>query len=191
MKTKMGVDGKRLVVTFLGRLSRDKGLTEILRALDILAVRDTEQFTFLFAGDGLMRAQLLDEVKKYPVSYVRYVGPASNSEEVFRVLAATDIFVYPIAISNGYAMSFLEAMSVGVPGIISNVGPTPDLLVNGESALIIPRKDAMSLANAIELLIEDRDLCARISKNAAELVRRKFSVGAYREVIMQEITPPS
>jgi len=83
-------------------------------------------------------------------------------------------------------LSFLEAMATGLPGVVTDVGPTKELIVNRYNGIIIPAGDAKSLIKALEQLVTNEKLRKYIGKNAKATLA-KFSTGSYRKIILQNI----
>jgi len=185
IRQKLAIDKDNVVVTYIGRISKDKGLLYLLKAMRFLIEKYNKKVYFLVAGHGPLKEWFVKKIAAYG-NNVQFLGPLLYSEEVAHVLNASDIFVYPITVSYGYALSVLEAMASGLPTIFTEVGPTKELVSHGNNAFVIPIKDSKTLINAIERLIEDAELRKQIGKNARNVLAG-FSVESYREKILKHI----
>jgi len=185
IRQRLAINKDDVVVTFIGRISKDKGLLYLLEAIKFLIEKYNKRVRFLVAGDGPLEEWFVKNIAVYS-SNVQFLGPLCYSEEVADVLNASDIFVYPITVSYGYALSVLEAMASGLPTIFTEVGPTKELISNGYNGFVIPIKDSKTLINAIERLIKDEELRKQIGKNAKKVLAR-FSVKSYRKTILKHI----
>jgi glycosyltransferase involved in cell wall biosynthesis len=95
-------------------------------------------------------------------------------------LARSDIFLFP-SLSEGCASSGLEAMSAGLPVISTFESGLP--IVHGETGLIVPIKDSVSIMNTILYLLDDPLLRERIGKNASSLIRKSYSWDSYAQSV--------
>jgi glycosyltransferase involved in cell wall biosynthesis len=69
-------------------------------------------------------------------------------------------------------VSVLEMAAMGLPIVSTNVGGIPDLLVNGQDALLVPDNDPEAMAKAVNRLIDDCELTAQLSENGRKLAER-------------------
>ena len=185
VRKRLGIEKDEVVATFIGRISKDKGLPCLLEAAESILSRHGDRVRFLIAGHGPLEKWLVENAARFQ-GRVLFLGPLHESKETVDVLNASDVFVYPFTVSYGYALSFLEAVAVGVPGIISDVGPTKELIVNGYNGMVVPVGDVEVLTNALERLIEDEELRKRIRRNARKVLER-FSLKAYKRTILNSI----
>jgi glycosyltransferase involved in cell wall biosynthesis len=72
----------------------------------------------------------------------------------------------------------LEAMAHGRPVVATPVGGTPELLVDGETGLLVPPRDPQALAAALRRVLEDPELAARLGRAGRERVEREFTLEA-------------
>ncbi len=109
---------------------------------------------FVFAGDGMEATALAPLVAGHAVAArCRYLGPR---DDVLRIVAACDASVLPTAGLEGLPKTVIEAMALGVAPIVTDSGGSAELVVHGESGLIVPRGDPAPLAAAIRRLAENR-----------------------------------
>jgi glycosyltransferase involved in cell wall biosynthesis len=111
------------------------------------------------------------------------------------VLAETDILVFPSHL-DGPGRSVFEAGARGIPAIVALRHRIEDIVVDGETGLIVPERDPQSLAQAIQRLADDAVLRRRLGQNARTRYRRQFApqpiadqmLALYRSV-MRETNP--
>jgi glycosyltransferase involved in cell wall biosynthesis len=185
VRRRFGITENEVVVAYIGRISEDKGLPHLLEAAETIANRYSKRVKFLIAGHGPLEKWLVKRIGCFK-SRILFLGPLHEAKEAVDVLNASDVFVYPFTVSYGYALSFLEAVAVGVPGIITDVGPTKELIVNGYNGIVVPVGNVKALTNALERLIKDDKLREHMAKNAQKLLER-FSIPAYKRIILNAI----
>ncbi|HEX6998516.1 MAG TPA: glycosyltransferase family 4 protein [Gammaproteobacteria bacterium] len=105
--------------------------------------------------------------------------------------AACDVFVLPSIRREGLPRSVIEAMAYGVPPVVTDCGGSPELVVDGESGIVVPVADAAAIAAAIERLRNDLTLRRRMGEAARERIRTSFRIedtieqtlGLYRSLV--------
>jgi glycosyltransferase involved in cell wall biosynthesis len=140
-------------VLFVGRLSPEKGILELVQAADGM--------TLVVAGDGPLR----DRVPQARGFVPRHeLGPFFERAAVVAVPSHRE----------GFGVACLEAMAHGRPVVASAVGGLLDLVVDGETGLFVPPRDVPALRAALERLLGDADLRERLGEAARARVREHF-----------------
>jgi glycosyltransferase involved in cell wall biosynthesis len=140
-------------VLFVGRLSPEKGILELVQAADGM--------TLVVAGDGPLR----DRVPQARGFVPRHeLGPFFERAAVVAVPSHRE----------GFGVACLEAMAHGRPVVASAVGGLLDLVVDGETGLFVPPRDVPALRAALERLLGDAELRTRLGTAARERVRAHF-----------------
>ena len=115
-------------------------------------------------------------------------GPVGD-DEVRSAYGRADVFALPSRYE-GYGVVYAEALRFGLPIVACDVGPVPEL-VGTEAALLVPPRDPASLAEALERVIGDPTLRARMSgaarRRAAGLPRRRDTVEGFHEVLQETV----
>lgn len=145
---------------YSGRLEERKGLPELLLACDRLHQRG-HKFELVLMGDT-RDPQLLEEATRRP--YSRVTGWLSK-ELVAREICSGDVFVLP-SHDEGLPMAMLEAMSVGLPIVVTPVGGIPDVIVNGCEGFLVSVGEVNELAETLENLINSQALRNDLGTNA-------------------------
>jgi glycosyltransferase involved in cell wall biosynthesis len=141
-------------ILFVGRLSPEKGISELVEA--------TRGLNLVVAGDGPLRSLVPSALGFVP------------HEEVQRLLARAAVVVLP-SHQEGLPMVLLEAMAHGRSVVATPVGGTPSLVEDGRTGLLVPKGDARALREAIERLLADADLRKRLGEAARARVREVAS----------------
>jgi len=128
---------------------------------------------FLIVGDGHCRAELESRSKALGLEQVvLFTGVRRDIPDILRELSVS---VLP-SLTEGLSNSLLEAMACGVPVVATRVGGTPEVVVDNECGLLVPAGDASTLAEAIDRLLVDPRLRARLSNAALQRVAERFSM---------------
>lgn len=168
-------DADRLLVA-VGNLYPVKGHIVLLRALALLVEHGKASgLTVAVAGRGGEEAALREFARQAGIeANVRLLGYRDDAGDI---LAGADIYAMP-SLSEGLPLALLEAMAVGLPVIASRVGGIPEVAIDGENALLVPPGDPAALGSAIERLIGDRALCARLGRAARQTAERDYTLDA-------------
>ncbi len=143
---------------FVGRLVERKGVHILIRAL--ARVRERIDATLTVVGEGPEATALEAEARRAGVDpFVHFAGRVDEGalEEAYR---ASDLFILPAVVdgkgdTEGLGVVLLEALEFGLPLIASDAGGIPDIVMHGETGLLVPPGDAGALADAIVRVIED------------------------------------
>lgn len=156
------------VLGTIGRLTREKGHEVLIRALAKLP----GDVQLVIAGEGEQYAALEALVGELSLSgRVRFVGYVDSR----LLLRAFDVYVQP-SYYEGFGLSILEAMAAGLPVVACRVGGLTDVVVDGETGLLVPAGDPEALAAAIRRMLEDGRLAQRCGEAAQRRVREMFSL---------------
>jgi glycosyltransferase involved in cell wall biosynthesis len=132
----------------VGRLVVQKDYPTLFNALELLR---TYRFVVLIAGDGPLEADLRAECTRRRLNNkVRFCGAR---EDIVDLYNAADAFVMS-SDSEGLPMALLEAASVGLPAVVTDVGGNSDIVVDGITGYIVPASKPVQLASALQRIME-------------------------------------
>jgi len=167
---------------YLGRLSAEKDVANLLRAAVLLRERGV-RFDLRIAGDGPERASLEAQAREANLlaanTAAAHAAPARVEFLGFRtdvddLLAEADILVNPSQ-TECMPNSVLEAMWAGVGVVATNVGGLSEMIRHTEQGLLCPPRDSTALADAVAQLAGNRDELQRMTQNAAARVDAEFT----------------
>jgi len=122
---------------------------------------------------GRMRGRKLDRALRKSRCRDRILRPGFR-QDAPAISAACDVFCLPSVKREGLPRSVIEAMAYRVPPIVTDSGGSPELVVDGESGLVVPVRDPRALATAIERLYRDPAFRRRLGEGARERIARDF-----------------
>jgi glycosyltransferase involved in cell wall biosynthesis len=165
------LDRSDKVLVYVGRLSPEKGVDVLLRALAGVATK-FPHVKLVIVGDGQERGRLQAQAMTLGIGdRVIFTG---YTEAPGAYLVAADVVVMPSR-SEGTANALLEAMALGRPIVATGVGGTPELIESGRSGLLVPSESPQELGDAILTLLEDGGFAERLGRGGLDRVRGCFA----------------
>lgn len=149
-------------IVFLGFIEQKKGVFDLLQAFS--ALQNIERYTLHICGSG--ETELIRTRIEYLDLQERVVVHGWVSEEErMEIFGRSKLFVLP-SYFEALPMSLLEAMSFGLPVVVTNVGSMPEVVDNGINGKIVTPGDIRGLTEALStLLSDDKLLCSMSQKN--------------------------
>jgi glycosyltransferase involved in cell wall biosynthesis len=165
-RAELGLPPDRLVVMNVGRLVRQKGQDLLIEAMPPLAARFPE-LAVVVIGEGSLRDRLTRQAVDLGVADVLHLP--GHRTDARMLLDAADVFVLPSR-QEGLPLVALEAMDAGLPVVGTQVLGTTEVVVDGETGMLVPPRDASALGDAMARLLADPQLRARYG----EAGRRRY-----------------
>jgi len=178
--------GDAPIVGFVGRIVREKGVIEFVRAA-ALVKRALPAATFVMVGAPLPsdRDDCWDEVVRLgeELGLGADLVLAGYRRDVPRLLAAFNVFALP-SYREGMPYALLEAMSTGLPVVATDIRGCREEVVDGVTGFLVPPRDAEALAAAIVKILSSAELAARMGKAARERILATFDE---RSLVAREV----
>jgi glycosyltransferase involved in cell wall biosynthesis len=162
---------------FIGWLDITKGVMDFLHAISRLIAEGAPAFKVLIAGQGHASELVLDYVKTHGLEAQVSLLGWIDGEQKQRTFEAADVFVLP-SYFEGLPNSMIEAMASGLPVVVTPVGNIRDAVQHGKQGLLVAPKDVGGLTAALNELIGDWELRARLGTNAHQTARERYSTSA-------------
>jgi glycosyltransferase involved in cell wall biosynthesis len=168
----LAIPKDKVVVCFMGRLNRDKGVYELMAAVNELTQECPDIFLLLFGNDEEHCMDHLSDYKslKSGENFLFY-GPTSTPQ---LSLQTADMFCLP-SYREGFGMSVIEASCLGLPVICSDAYGLADTMVDNETGLRCKVADVASLKEAIRRLYLNREERERMGQNGRHRVLELFT----------------
>lgn len=170
-RNKLNIESDDLLIYFIGRLSPEKNPDIFLKAAQRV-VKKYKNAKFFIIGDGPMRSDIEKEIASSNNKNIKYLG---YQTDIPRYLSAADVFVLPSKIE-GFPLSNIEAMAMGVCVISSDVGGVKDAVADGKNGFLVKANSVDDLEKAIEDVIKNKDKLRTVSKEAIKTVNDNFSL---------------
>ncbi len=168
---------EQIIVGAIGRPRPVKGYGILRQAFQQIAERRPNTH-LVFVGDGPDKETLAAQAARSGLAQrVTWMG---DQTDIPGLLPAFDILAVP-SIYEGLGIVALEAMAAGLPVVGSRVGGIPEVVIEGETGLLVPAGDVSALAAALTRLVNDPDLRRRLGEAGSARVCERYSQQSVRE----------
>jgi glycosyltransferase involved in cell wall biosynthesis len=159
-------------IVMVGRMAHVKDVGTLLRAT-ALAVKQQPQLRLEIAGDGEELPALQQLAKELCISeQVTFLG---QIDDIPGLLSRASLLALS-SLSEGVSLTLLEAMAAGLPVVATRVGGNPEVVVEGETGLLVPSQSPEKLAEALVHLQADPELARRMGQAGRSRVEHYFDV---------------
>lgn len=174
------IDKSEVKIVFLGRISENKGINEIIRAIQLLD-KKTTNFQFHLYGDGELKDEIILKLKHLLKHRFIYHGIVSGKRK-WEALYKSDIFLLPSRYGEGLPMAILEAMALGKIVIVTDDASIGLVVKDNINGFMTEKYNSEVLFERIYRVfqMETEDLKS-ISSNAQQTIINKFSQSVYKE----------
>ena len=179
----LGIPSDALVVGFVGRLTRDKGIGELVEAY--LKLRKSfPAVRLLLVGDVEQGDPLLPETRRImkTESQIIHTGFVEDPVPYYHVM---NVLAFPTH-REGFANAPLEAHAAGKPVVAARATGVLDGVIDGVTGILVPVRDVAALAGALELVLKDPSLADALGSAGCERVLREFRQERVWDAIIRE-----
>ena len=169
----------RITLLYVGRVSKEKNL-ELLADAFVEVADAGFACRLVIIGDGPYRKELADKLAGYPVRFTGFLG----GEELSAGYASADLFVFPSA-TDTFGNVVLEAQASGLPVIVSDEGGPKELMMDGETGIVVQAGSRDALVAAMLLYLTEPERMTEMGQNAREFTvqRGMNSSEAYSTIL--------
>lgn len=192
-------DGMPFRLVTVCRIEPKKGLVELVEAVGLLRDRGQRVEAHVVGAPDEWSAESRDYKRRVDqrISELNLWGSVhlegrQTLEGVQRMLGLAHLFVAPFVETesgdkDGIPTALLEGMATGLPAVATDAGSIPEVIENGRDGVLVPQRNPAALADAIELLIRDRERRVRLGQAAAETIRRRFDARTCETVFHSQV----
>ena len=176
LRHKYGIGENEILILFVGYLDTFKGIFELVNAFYEINKRN-KNVKLMMVGTGPKKDELKKEVSKLSLNdFVIFTGKIS-SFEMHKYYQAADIFTLPsYGEGGGPPLVVLEAMSCGIPVVVTDVGGIPEIIEDGINGFVVLSKDKMILIQKLRVLITDSHLRNLFVERSIGTTVKMFSI---------------
>ncbi len=161
------------VIIYTGRLAPEKSLHFLVEAFAAVWRQRTQAYLVL-VGDGPMRAALAEQTRGLGCQENTCFAGSVAPFEIPRWLQMADVFAL-VSLSEGFPCALVEAMSVGLASVVSNIPANRQLVQPENHGLLPPPGDVSSIAAALMRLLDDHELRSRMGAEARRSVQQQYA----------------
>lgn len=184
LREAFGIPGKSFVIGTVSQLIPWKGIDCLIKAFSLI-IRGYPDSILLIVGDEVPSTK---GYKEELLSLASSLGIkdrvifAGFREDIPEAMAGMDVFCLP-SISEPFGRVLIEAMAMERPVVATRTGGTPEVVVDGETGILIQPGDHEALAEAIIALAKDRKLARRLGEKGRKRVERLFTIEEHIEKV--------
>jgi glycosyltransferase involved in cell wall biosynthesis len=154
---------------FMGTLRPRKGVFELLAAFEVL-VKKYPDLHLVYAGIGESLAELQNRIKIAGLQNKIFFPGWVRGAEKISLLQQSTVFILP-SYNENFPVSLLEAMSAGIPSVVTKVGGVNDVIQDGNNGLLITPGDVEGIVSKVSQLLDNKELREQVSKNGRDYVK--------------------
>ncbi|MDX2137130.1 MAG: glycosyltransferase family 4 protein [Chloroflexota bacterium] len=172
LRRELGLSKDALLVGMIARLIKQKGVSYGLQAFARVSERYPDAH-LIIVGDGDLRAALEAEARALRLSpWTHFLGWRADAAALMRGL---DVLLMP-SLWEGFGLVLLEAMAASLPVVASDISAIPEIVVHGETGLLVAPADIDGLAAALDRLLRDTPLRQHMGLLGLDRLEAHFSV---------------
>ena len=177
-------------ILFISHLIESKGIFILVEALRILKERNLDFHCTMIGGEGDVSAdQLITKINEAGLSENIMVAGKKFGADKEKAFEQADIFVHP-SYEDCLPLVLLEAMQRSLPVVSTFEGAIPDFVEDGVSGFLVRQKDVIALAEKLELLIKDPELCSQMGEAGRLKYEEEFTLEIFEKgmkTILQDL----
>lgn len=166
---------------FVGRIVRDKGINELVKAFDRLH-QEHNDVRLVLVGP---REDDLDPVLPETLERIdrgEGIEAVGKQSDVKSFYTDADALVFP-SYREGFPNVVIEAGAMGLPSIVTDINGSREIIIDGQNGVIVPPQDEEALYQAMKLFVEDPELAQSLAGNARPLIASRYEQGYVRKCL--------
>lgn len=185
IRDKFKIDKKDFVITFVGRIVKDKGINELIEAFVNLS-KKYNNLKLLLVGDYEEHLNPIKNENKILIDSLDSIITVGFQNDIRDFLSITDLFVLP-SYREGLPNSLIEAGSFGIPLLATNINGCNEIIDDGITGILVEKKSAKKLEEAIDKLLEDKELYNSIKLKVRDRIIEKYEQKYFWNELKNEI----
>jgi glycosyltransferase involved in cell wall biosynthesis len=171
MRISLGLDENSRILGTAARLEDIKNIPMMLRAMKRVLNIHPHSY-LLVAGDGSKLQDLKQYSEELDISrHVLFLGLRNDLRRIYPLF---DVFLLS-SFTEGISVSLLEAMSYGIPAVVTDVGGNSEVVFDGETGYLVPSDDDAAMAEKIMELLDNKERAVKLGCNGRDRAQQHFS----------------
>ncbi len=166
---------------FVGRIVRDKGINELVKAFDRLH-QEYNDVRLVLVGP---REDDLDPVLPETLERIdrgEGIEAVGKQSDVKSYYTNADALVFP-SYREGFPNVVIEAGAMGLPSIVTDINGSREIIIDGQNGVIVPPQNEEALYQAMKRFVEDSELTLSLAANARPLIASRYEQGYVRQCL--------
>jgi glycosyltransferase involved in cell wall biosynthesis len=184
LKDVLGIPHHAPVLLFVGRITADKGVRELLLAFQQLNATSRDAH-LVFVGHFDTESGMSNSVTRQDVENIKNVHVVDYTNKPEAYFAIADILCLP-SYREGFGTVVIEAAAMGVPTVGTEIYGLSDAVVQGETGILVPPRNVEELAAALQKLLSDTPLRANMGAAAQRRAREQFDAQRFNQLVAAE-----
>ncbi len=172
LRDELGIPQQFPLIGFVGRLNVQKGIVYILEAFEQVFEK-IPSAQLLMVGTGDLKEEIETTAKEKGFS--RNIHLIGFRDDIPNVMRTIDLLILP-SVWEGFGIVLIEAMAAEKPCVTTNISSMPEIVIDGQTGIVVPSKDANKLADAIINLILNPSLAKKMGGEGKKVVQAKFTL---------------
>lgn len=185
-RAEIGFNQNDFVFIFLGRIVKDKGVTELIEAFKAVNLKyPIAKLLILGHFDrnlNPLSAEIIHEIRSHSAIFF-----ADWQEDVRPWLYISDVLAFP-SYREGFPKAVLQAGSMGLPSIVTNINGCNEIVIDQKNGIIISPYSSIELASAMQLLINDKLLFKTLKSNSRSMIKSRYEQSEIWSLLKNEYT---
>ena len=182
IRAEFSLNEESFVYGFVGRITKDKGINELINVFQRLTQNDSGIFLMLIGmeeEEHELNTTVVEAIHNHP--QIITLGWEANVEEY---MAAMDVMVLP-SYREGFGIVAIEAQALGVPVITTDIPGPRDAIINEKTGILIPPADEENLMKAMQKLRNNQNLRKYMSNNTLPFVQENFKQEIFWKKVLE------
>mgnify|MGYP001024460687 CR=1 FL=1 len=184
LKTNLGITNTDFVFIFVGRIVSDKGMNELVSAFEKLST-ENKKVKLLLVGPFEEELDPLQEKTKTTIKNNKQIISVGYQNDVRPYFAIANALAFP-SYREGFPNVVIQAGSMSLPSIVSDINGCNEIIVNGENGIIVPVKNISALKKGMQRLFEDISLFLKLKSNSRSLIAARYEQDLVWRAILDE-----
>lgn len=184
LKQELQINAKDFVFVFVGRLVKDKGITELINAFKILnSVKPKTKLVLVGPDEADLDPLLTETIKEIETN--NNILTVGYQTDVRPYLAISDVLTFP-SYREGFPNVVMQAGAMGLPCIVTDINGCNEIIQEGVNGLIIPAKNEQRLQETMNQILENGTLRLTLQNNARPLICERYERSKVWNAILME-----
>jgi Glycosyltransferase len=188
LREKLNIQPDDFVFVFVGRIVSDKGINELIKAFSELQTAENNQLTgikLLLVGGLESDLDPLNPETLAEINQNRDIISVGFQQDVRPFFAISDALAFP-SYREGFPNVVMQAGSMGLPSIVSDINGCNEIIVEGENGLIIPPKNVEKLKEKMLTLARDKNLYTKLKENSRRMIENRYEQSVVWKALLEE-----